>query len=208
MGNKIDKLYTSSRIKVDEIIRDHNKYTLEISRLQEKSKNLSQVIEKALDDGDLPTFKQATEDKAQADFDIKAMQRFVNEIGKLKPENFSDVWNSFITEYETEFNKAFREYKSARKALYNQYMALYEMQKKAVCLRHSIALACGMHVSSYIDSDLTELAEVGVFSGLEKFPVRISSMKLSPDAAFFASIGEIPAELDEEFYRVVKCNNP
>ena len=208
MGNKIDKLYTAARTKIAEMIQQRNKYLEEISRLQGETNRLSEVIDKALSDGDLPTYKKANEEKAQAEFDIATMRKFVNDIGSMKIEDFADVWESFIEEYESEFKKAFREYKAARKELYKQYQALYQMQKKAVSLRHSIASACGLYCPSYVDSDYSEYASIGTFSGFEKNPVRNIATRLSPDAAFFAAIGEIPEELDQETYRVIKCNNP
>ena len=142
MENKLDLLYTAALNKVNETSQQRQRYEEEIAWLEEESKAIAETIEKALEDQDFATYRKAVEDQAMNNFNIAANRKLISNMGEMQPENFADVWGAFSAEYEAEFCKCMKAYREARKALYKQYMELFEMQKKACALRRAIAVAC------------------------------------------------------------------
>lgn len=211
MGNNVSKLdmfFSAALDRINEAKWQKDALIDEIERLEEEIDAFPAIIEKALAEEDFETYKQATEEKARMEFACAAKEKRLEQNQNLQIDDFRDDWNAFKGEYEKEFCAAYSKYKEARKALYEQYKALQDLQKKAVILRKRIGLACGFPDHPWTNLDLVgEYLGIGKFSCLEDHAARNAVMKLAPDATFFASVGLLPAGEEEESYRVVAIKN-
>lgn len=205
--SKLDTLYNAAMDRINEAKWQREALADEIEQLKDQLETIPAIIDKALEDEDFATYKQASDEKARAEFAYSAkVKRLAQK--NMQIDAFQDDWNAFKEEYEKQFCAAYCKYKEARKALYEQYKALQDLQKKAVILRKRIGLACGYPDSSWGQLDLDgDYAGIGKFSCLENRAARTAVMHLAPDAAFFASVGLLPAGADEESYRVVVIKN-
>lgn len=207
---KLDSLYTAAVAKVEDTKKQRKHYGEEIAQLEAESIELAKTIEKAIEAEDFTAYKAANDKKEKVDFSIAAKKKFMEGMNDISPDDFSEEWKAFSCEYEAEFTKAYNEYTAARKALYKQFAALYDMQKKATLLRQTIAKACGFEDHPLMDADASDYRKIGVFSGLQKdIPAlqRPRPYKMSVDTKFFADIGEIPESMDLEMYKVIFCKS-
>lgn len=206
--NNIDELYNAVIDKINDVKYQRDALDDELDQLKEHLASLTDIIENALDDEDFDTYKNASEEKVRTEFAIAAKKKLLAKKKRPSIEDFCEEWNSFKAEYEKEFKPAYEKYKEARKALYEQYKAVQDLQAKAVYLRKRIGVTCGFPCGEWSNIDLegNEWTKLG-FSSIETKPARGVITKLAPDALFFASVGLLPKELDEESYRISVIKN-
>lgn len=205
----LDTLYDAALSKINEVKWQRENLNDEVDQLKEKLDGFTAIMDKALADEDFETYKKASEEKAETEFVYSAKVKKLEAKMKPQAEEFLDDWNAFKDEYEREFKEAYPKYKEARKALYEQYKALQDLQKKAVMLRKRIGILCGFSDSpwGHLELDYYYMRAFGEISAIEARPTRNAITRLGPDAAFFASVGLLPAECDEESYKVVAIQN-
>ncbi len=208
--DKLDDLYQAAIEKTKTETQKRNQIRFDIETLTEQLDALPELLDQALVENNYEAYTDLTNRKGKMEFELASKKKQIHDKQYNRIEDFEDEWKAFITEYERDFGKLFKEYEKAKEALYPLFHELYEMQKKAASLRAAIANACGLHPMAG-DYDHSDYAKVGKFSGLQKaVPFEIASAKnLPPDAYIFANMGKIPLDKFGEYERVIryKSNN-
>lgn len=191
------------RKKIDTLMKRYNEDQAKRARLQKEidtlkkqqedlNKQAEAAAEKGLDEEYLSLKDQANRAGAL----VHVRETVLNKTGVVSKEEAAAAWEDYVGSYNTEFDKAVKDYAAARRTLAENLIHLTEMQTPAFRIREMLDVFTG-------ENALQNTTSHDVNSTLPDYPMHtLNQLDYIADFRFFLAAGAVSKEENERMGRL------